>query len=66
MGHIKRSDLDRAMVLVPKPDELELMTGQIEPLLNKTIANSKQIKLLIKLRDGLLPKLMSGEVRVKY
>ncbi len=64
MGHIKRGDLDTAMVKVPKPHELELMTEQMTPLLEKQITNAKQIKTLEKLRDNLLPKLMSGEVRV--
>lgn len=64
MGHIKRGDLDTAMVKVPKPQELALMTEQMAPLLEKQIINAKQIKTLEKLRDNLLPKLMSGEVRV--
>ncbi|MFO6407123.1 restriction endonuclease subunit S, partial [Pseudomonas aeruginosa] len=66
MGHIKRGDLDAAMVLVPTPGELEVMSQQMEPLLDKKIANAKQIKSLEKLRDTLLPKLISGEVRVTY
>ncbi len=65
MGHIKRGDLDDAMVKVPKPEELTAMSEQMAPLLEKQIANAKQIKILEKLRDNLLPKLMSGEVRVK-
>lgn len=64
MGHIKRGDLDAAMVLVPPPDVLDGMTKQMQPLLDKQIANAKQRKTLEKLRDALLPKLMSGEVRV--
>jgi type I restriction enzyme S subunit len=65
MGHIKRSDLDATMVLVPNDDELQVMTIQMTALLNKQTTISKQIKTLEKLRDNLLPKLMSGEVRVK-
>lgn len=64
MGHIKRGDLDTAMVKVPKPEQLMTMTGQMGPLLEKQIINAKQIKTLEQLRDTLLPKLMSGEVRV--
>ena len=64
MGHIKRGDLDRAMVKVPKPHTLELMTEQMTPLLEKQITNAKQIKTIEKLRNSLLPKLMSGEVRI--
>ena len=64
MGHIKRGDLDAAMVLVPPPPVLETMSKQMQPLLDKQIAIARQRKTLEKLRDTLLPKLMSGEVRV--
>ncbi|MBA5957410.1 restriction endonuclease subunit S [Pseudomonas lactis] len=66
MGHIKRGDLDAAIVLIPTAGELEEMSKQMEPLLDKQIANAKQIKSLEKLRDTLLPKLMSGEARVSF
>lgn len=65
MGHIKRKDLDEAMVLIPSSKELYVMTKQIEPLIENIISNSKQIRTLTLLRDTLLPKLMSGEVRVE-
>ncbi|WP_181308176.1 restriction endonuclease subunit S [Rufibacter sp. XAAS-G3-1] len=64
MGHIKRKDLDEAMVLVPSDKELEEMTAIIEPLINKFISNNKQINSIIKLRDTTLPKLMSGQATV--
>jgi len=66
MGHIKRGDLDAAMVSVPLPDELESMSAQMTPLLDKQIVNARQIHILEKFRDTLLPKLMSGEVRVSF
>ena len=66
MGHIKRGDLDKAMVLIPTTEELKIMSFNMTPVLNKQIANQKQIRTLEKLRDTLLPKLMSGEVRVNY
>jgi type I restriction enzyme, S subunit len=65
MGHIKRGDLDEAKVLIPSPEELAVMTEQAEPLIDKIIANNIQINTLTKLRDSLLPKLMSGEVTVE-
>lgn len=37
---------------------------QVEPLFKKVNQNKKQIRTLIALRDTLLPKLMSGEIRV--
>ena len=65
MGHIKRGDLDTAMVLIPGYNELLEMTEIMEPLLAKQIENSCQINTLEILRDTLLPKLMSGGVRVQ-
>lgn len=65
MGHIKRGDLDEAKVLIPSPEELAVMTEQAEPLIDKIIVNNIQINTLTKLRDSLLPKLMSGEVKVE-
>lgn len=63
-GHIKRGDLDEAMVLVPGPERLKEMTFVMDPLFAKHVTNSAKIKSLTSLRDTLLPKLMSGEVRV--
>ena len=37
----------------------------VEPLFNKIKSNQTQIRTLTALRDSLLPKLMSGEVRVE-
>ena len=65
MGHIKRGDLDEALVLVPSEDELKEMTLIFQPILDKFISNNNQIRTLTDLRDTLLPKLMSGEVRVE-
>ena len=64
MGHIKRGDLDEALVLVPDNGELKLMSQQVEPIIEKVITNNNQIRTLTALRDTLLPKLMSGEVKV--
>jgi len=65
MGHIKRGDLDEAEVLVPTQSELEKLSERFNPLIDKIIANQTQIRTLTALRDTLLPKLMSGELRVR-
>ena len=65
MGHIKRGDLDDAIVLVPKSHEIDVMSEKYSQLIDKQITNQAQIRTLEKIRDTLLPKLMSGEVRVK-
>jgi type I restriction enzyme S subunit len=65
MGHIKRKDLDNALCFIPSDTEFETMNEQMSPLLAKMENNSKQIKSLENMRDTLLPKLMSGEIRIK-
>jgi len=55
-------------MLIPIPDEgiLEEFKTITENSFNKIKSNQQQIRTLEKLRDTLLPKLMSGEVRVKF
>jgi len=51
---------------IPKPTpRICEYHGQVEPIFSKIEANIGQIRTLEKLRDTLLPKLMSGEVRVR-
>jgi len=64
MGHIKRGDLKRAMVLIPPMSLLEQMTKTIAPLLEKIILNRLESRTLAELRDTLLPRLISGQLRV--
>jgi type I restriction enzyme S subunit len=66
MGHIQRHHLSSALVTVPPKSKLDEYHESIEPLFSKMKYNSKQIRTLTQLRDTLLPKLMSGEVKVKY
>jgi type I restriction enzyme S subunit len=51
--------------LVPKII-IEEYKNIVKPIFLKQQTNQQQIRTLEKLRDTLLPKLMSGEVRVKY
>ncbi|RYE21447.1 MAG: restriction endonuclease subunit S, partial [Sphingobacteriaceae bacterium] len=55
-------DLD---ILIPPLSKLDKFDKLIEPPFQKIKTNQIQIQTLTKLRDTLLPKLMSGEVRVK-
>ncbi|WP_166185079.1 restriction endonuclease subunit S [Providencia sp. M-8] len=66
MGHIKRKDLDEAIALIPPKDELDAMDIEMSALFESKVHKLRQIQTLEKLRDTLLPKLMSGEVRVSY
>lgn len=64
MGHIKRSDLKKSKVLIPTNEILYKGFELFEPLISKTIMNRNEINKLKKIRDTLLPKLMSGEIEV--
>jgi len=65
MGHIKRGDLDKAIVLIPPGPVLSKMSNTMIPLLQKKIDNSIQIHTLSNIRDMLLPNLMNGYVRTE-
>ncbi len=64
MGHIKRGHLKEAMCVVPSPYLLEELSGIMEPIVERTIANELESRTLSQTRDLLLPKLMSCEIRV--
>ena len=52
-------------VLIPEPKKLEAFKDLFENIFNDIKSNQCEINTLIKLRDTLLPKLMSGEVDVE-
>ncbi len=53
---------------IEKPDDiiLEKFLSEVKSFFEKILSNTKQIQTLEKLRDTLLPKLISGEVKVNY
>lgn len=53
-------------IVLPDKDTIIKFNDVIIPSLKKITENISQIQTLEKLRDNLLPKLMSGEVRVAY
>jgi len=63
--HLGKADLDEIRITIPPKDILENFGAINNPIFNKLKNNYSQIRTLEKLRDTLLPKLMSGEVRVK-
>ncbi|WP_407492000.1 restriction endonuclease subunit S [Acinetobacter baumannii] len=59
---------DFSRIKIAKPDDITLLqfNDAVTPLFTKIRSNGCQIQTLENLRDTLLPKLMSGEVRVQY
>ena len=62
MGHIKRGELDKALVLVPDNDELSKMDSVMQPIHRQIISNEIASRHLASLRDTLLPRLMSSNL----
>lgn len=63
--HINSDDVKSFEVVVPNSKMVNLFSIVIDPMMEKISRNCFQILILQKLRDTLLPKLISGEVRVK-
>lgn len=64
-GSISKNDFQKIEVSIPPFELIEIYQKEVKPIDDKVIGNCKQIRTLEKMRDRLLPKLMSGEVRVK-
>lgn len=61
---LSRERLGSMSILLPDQDSLDLFSKILEPMMMRVTANNRQSKQLAILRDTLLPKLMSGEIRV--
>jgi type I restriction enzyme S subunit len=64
LGHVTGQDLKRLKTFFPTDDVLEKFNRVVEPLFQKVYSNLHESRTLAALRDALLPKLLSGELRV--
>jgi len=64
MGHIKREHLKQAICAIPSDDLIERSAEVIRPLIERSILNQQESTVLSELRDMLLPKLITGELRI--
>jgi len=64
-GSIGKTDFQQMETVLAPEDLIEKFENEAKPLNDKVIENCNQIKLLEAIRNTLLPKLMSGEVRVE-
>lgn len=62
---ISKSAFRTLEFLIPPQEKLRHFDTEIEPVFQKIKSNTQQIRTLTQLRDTLLPKLMSGEVKIK-
>lgn len=65
MGHIQRGHLKEAKTICPPLDVLSVLGQTIGPLIDSAINNQLETRTLRQTRDILLPRLMSGEIRLR-
>ena len=65
MGHIQRHHLSEAATVIPNTVILEALNRHMQPLLERGLSLRVESRALAALRDALLPKLISGDLRVK-
>lgn len=64
MGHIKRSDIEAAEVIIPSPADYERIGALIQPLYDLCVALRLENRKLAATRDSLLPRLLSGDIDI--
>ena len=64
MGHIKRTELEKANIIVPTQDKLSEINRIMSPIITKIINHRVEMRKLGQLRDIILPQLMSGELKI--
>lgn len=64
-GSISKSDFENIEIVIPDMISIQKFQKEARPIDDKIITNTIQIHSLNALRDALLPKLMSGEVRME-
>jgi type I restriction enzyme, S subunit len=65
MGHIQRKHLDAALFVVPPEPVVRVADEEISPIYTLTGKLNAENRTLATLRDYLLPRLLSGDVRVQ-
>ncbi|MCZ0935407.1 MAG: restriction endonuclease subunit S [Gemmatimonadetes bacterium] len=64
MGHIRRHHLTEALCVCPPSGVIAELTDMFSCLLDRQLATELNSRTLAALREALLPKLISGEIRV--
>ena len=62
--HLGKTDIDSIHLGFPAKAVLDVFAQLTEPLVERVVANATESRTLADVRDTLLPKLVSGEIRV--
>ena len=64
VSHLGKSDIDRFRFITPPIDVIIPFSRRVDALLKEKVAIAQESRCLAELRDTLLPRLMSGELKV--
>ena len=64
MGHIKRTELEKANVIIPSQEKLSEIDNILSPIIDGIITHRVEMRRLAQLRDSILPELMSGGLKI--
>ena len=64
VSHLGKSDIDRFKFVTPTMDAVFAFSKIVNPIIKEVVNNAKENRRLAEIRDTLLPKLMSGELKV--
>ena len=64
VSHLGKSDIDRFVFLTPPLDIVLAFSEIVNPMIKEVVNRAKESCRLAELRETLLPKLMSGELKV--
>ena len=65
VSHLNKSDLEQIRVALPDTRNVAKFDRTAEPLRLQIVALHQENRCLTQLRDILLPRLLSGEIRVR-
>lgn len=64
VSHLGKSDIDRFRFVTPPLDVVKSFSDLVDGMLKESVNRANESRRLAELRDTLLPKLMSGELKV--
>jgi type I restriction enzyme S subunit len=62
--HLGKNDIDRFRVILPSSAVLATFAAVAEPVYGRLVLNKQKVHTLSTLRDTLLPRLISGQLRL--
>ena len=64
VAHLGKKDIDKFVTLKASHSAISAFSKITGPMHGRLVGNYKELRVLVKIRDTLLPKLLSGELRI--